>query len=306
METYFKNAKVVASGYSSELYHKQEAKRGTAGYVVSRSALVEFSHCPHRWRAGYKDDGTTATEFGLALDCVLLTPKRFELDYAVTPVTYTDEKTGEEKPWTFAAKVCKKWKEEHEGKTIIKRDVWENVLTAAHVADEDEVISVVLKSAETQLYITADYFDSTTGLTIPVKTLIDIVPAVDGPWGRTLWDLKSARDASATGWPKVIYSNGYAVQAAMILDLYAAARPGEKRDAFYHAVVENVAPFEPGRRVVGDQFIDLGRRNYQMALNEYAVCVKENRWPGYDTQRNGEQYQGCTICSPDSWMLGMK
>ena len=301
MIAFFTKAKIVGTNYNPQKYHSENAPRGTAEYVVSRSALMEFERCQHRWKAGFEMEGTDATEWGSAFDCLLLTPDRFGTGYAVCPATYPDQKTGEEKPWTFAATFCKEWRTEHEGKETLKSDLFVEIMAAQRSALDDPIISEVLKGSANQVYITAEYFDSTTGLTIPVKSLLDIVPAAGGPWGRSLWDLKSARDAAPGKWPRVIYDRAYDVQAAMSLDIYAAAMPGEDRVDFRHAIIENVKPFEPGKRLVGEEFITRGRMLYQQALARYAACLKSGEWAGYD--RGGDTFQGCTISSPESWMV---
>ena len=165
----------------------------------------------------------------------------------------------------------------------------------------DEVIGPMLKACDCQVYVTAEYHDSTTGVIVPVKALIDIVPHVSSAWGRSLWDLKSARDASASKWPRVIFDRGYDIQAAMSLDIYAAAMPDEDRVDFRHAIIENVKLFEPGKRLVGEEFLMRGRMFYQTALARYAQCLKSGVWPGYD--ESGNEFQGCTISSPEAWML---
>jgi hypothetical protein len=299
-EPFFKNSKVVGTSYSPEKYHSENGPRGGKDYAVGRSALMEFCRCEHRWVAGFEMEDTNATEWGSAFDCLLLTPERFAADYAVCPATYPDKKTGEEKPWTFAATFCKEWRAEHEGRQIIKADVYEEITGALKSAKADQVIGDVLKGADCQVYITAEYHDSTTGLVIPVKTLIDIVPHVGSSWGRSLWDLKSARNAAPGPWPRVIFERGYDVQAAMSMDIYAAARPDEDRVDFRHAIIEAVKPFEPGKRLIAEEFVTRGRMVYQQALARYAVCLKTGEWGGYDKDA---EFQGCTISSPEAWMM---
>ena len=301
MNEFFINSKIIGRNYSPAKYNAENAPRGTPDYVMRRSALMEFTRCEHRWKAGYETEDTDATEFGSALDSYLLTPERFAIDYAVCPATYPDKKTGEEKPWTFAAKFCKEWRDENEHKEMIKADVFNEITNAAKSANSDPVIGPLISESDRQVYVTAEYHDSTTGLTIPVKTLIDIVPTVKSAWGRSLWDLKSARNAAPGPWRRVIFERGYDVQAAMSLDIYTAARPDEDRVDFRHAIVENVKPFEVGKRLVGEEFIQRGRMIYQIALARYAVCLKSGVFDGYD--KGPDTFQGCTISSPESWMM---
>ena len=301
MSTIFTAAKIIAENYSPEKYHSENAPRGTKEYAIGRSSLMEFNRCPHRWVKGFEMDGTDATEFGSALDCLLLTPDRFALDYAVCPATYPDKKTGEEKRWTFAATFCKEWREEHSGAQIITADIFNDITGAVASAKEDKIIGPLLKCSASQVYITGIYHDESTDLDITVKTLIDTVPSKESVWKKSLWDLKSARNAAAGPWPRVIFERGYHVQAALSLDLYDAALPDEDRMEFCHAIIENVKPWEPGKRLLSEDFVTLGRATYRAALARYAQCLATGVWPGYDHESR-EFFQGCSISSPESWM----
>lgn len=298
----FQSAKIIAANYSSEKYHAENGERGTAQYIMSRSALMELRRCPHRWIKGFATEDTDATEWGSLLDTLLLTPSQFETRYAVRPDTYTSAKDGV-KPWNNNATVCKEWNEsvEAEGKKPLKKADLAEVQAALKSAKDDEIISSVLADCACQVYVVGDYYDEATGLTIGCKGLLDIVPGKDSAWRKSIWDLKSARNAAPGPWPRVVFERSYHVQAALSLDLYNAACPDEDRTDFCHAIIENVKPWEPGKRLISEDFLTLGRAQYRAALERYAKCLKSGEWPGYEAESR-DVINGMTISQPESWM----
>ena len=71
MSNFFTNGKIAGTNYNPEKYHSENAARGTPEYVISRSALVEFQKCPHRWKGGFEMEETNATDWGSLLDTLL-------------------------------------------------------------------------------------------------------------------------------------------------------------------------------------------------------------------------------------------
>src|SRR5437868_1489880 len=116
------NATIVSVDTDPAIYLRNE-KRGAREFVMSRSELAEFNHCPARWIAGFKKkDDTDALAWGSIIDCLMTaTPGTFSRRYAVCPETYTNKK-GEVKPWNNNADACQEWNEtqEESGKEVLK------------------------------------------------------------------------------------------------------------------------------------------------------------------------------------------
>lgn len=323
----FTNAKIIGENVSSADYRKN-AKRGDPAYVMSRSDLMEFAWCPSRWRAGYDDDGSKATEWGSLMDGLLLDAEHFDERFAVTPKFYpADGKKGEEpsmKLWTFQANYCKEWRNDRKDKEIVKWDDYEEARKAMAVLREDSDIVAILAGSQRQVMVTANYFDEATKLTIPVKGLLDIVPAIKGEFGSMAVDFKTCASAGLRPWAKAVYERGYHVQAALYLDLWNAAT-GENRSCFGHILQENYAPWQVGKRYLSSDgvgghgesmagemidfavdrtgaFISLGRSKYQSALEKYAQCLKSNVWPGYE-RYHGSIMPGWENVEPELWMV---
>lgn len=295
----FTSGKIVGVDYFPEVYHNmQAAKRGRAEFIMSRSELMEFDHCPQRWLRGVDRTGDRATDFGSLVDCIITAPKSVKNLFAVIPFEYVNE-DGERKPWNFNAKVCKEWKAQHEGKTLVKDDMMHEALQAQARLQEDRRIDELIKKSEKQVCITTLYqCRQDPKLTVPVKVLIDLAPVT----GDCLADLKTDRNAAPDKWERTVFDRDYHVQAAMYLDAYNSVPGVPQRSRFLHVIVENIKPFEPARRELSQEFIEVGRARYIWALERYCECLKTKVWPGFDDQGN-DIVNGWRLVQPKDWMI---
>jgi len=294
--TLIRNAKVIGSDTDPLTYHHQPGKRGERSFVMSRSELLEFAKCPMKWMyGGNEDEEIDSTTFGTLVDILLTQPGRFEDAIAVKPDTYASDEG--EKPWNGNSKVCKAWLKEHEKCLVVSRKEHSDAGLAVARLQSDPAISGFLKGCQCAVMVTADYHDADTGLIVPLKCLIDIVPQHE----KSLADLKTTRNAGHRKWQRDVFDNGYACQAALYLDCYVAAT-GEDRVDFRHVLVENVFPFQVGRRILTEDFLNVGRAQYLSALRLYAKCVNEQQFPGYDDNRT-DGYNGWTFVHPEPYML---
>jgi PDDEXK-like domain of unknown function (DUF3799) len=295
------SAKLVAVDYDDVKYHAESGKRGTKKYVMSRSGLCEFAKCPARWRDGYERKDSDATDYGSLIDCLFLTPKRFDDRFAVKPNTYQDAKTGEIKPWHAGAGPCKAWIEEIGARTPISTTDSDEAAKAIERLQKDKTIFAYAQSSAKQVYCTAKWKDP-CGITVPIKILIDLVPdKTHKDFGNTLGDFKTARDAALRPWAKAVHDYHYDMQAAMNLDVFNAAT-GQQRNDFRHIIQENVPPYQTAKRYLSREFIIGGRARYQDALERYAQCLKDNVWPDYDFMAD-VHYQGWAEIGQEPWMV---
>jgi len=304
----FQNAKVVGVGIDPEVYHRQDAgiERGSPAYIMGRSELMSFAQCPHRWILGYQPKDTDATDWGCLIDCRVLDPNRFGDKYAIAPATYLADgrKKGDpqiEKPWNRNATFCREWEEAQGDKTIIKADELVESEIAIKALYSDPDISQVLLGSEHQVMVVAEYKDRETEIVVPVKILIDIKPLESSGYQRQLFDFKTSVSADPARWPRIVFERGYHVQAALYLDVYAAAT-GEDRIEFGHIVQENFPPFETSKMKVSLEFLQMGRESYVFALRKYCQCIKTNQWPSYPPSHFHKD--GWNYADPESWMVG--
>jgi len=108
-----------------------------------------------------------------------------------------------------------------------------------------------------------------------------LVPRPDSKWGQCLFDIKTTDDASIDRWARTVLNYRYYYQAALYLDVINAAT-GCEYQRFGNIVQESAAPFEIGRRMISDTYIEIGRAEYKKDLANYCRCLKANSWPGYD------------------------
>jgi hypothetical protein len=301
MKTVFHDAKIIGAGIDPATYHLTVGKRGERNFVMTRSNLCDFLTCPARWIAGHETADTKATEWGQLMDALVLDSDRFNERVAITPATYPDSKTGEPKDWNRNANFCKAWEKERSGLLIVKPEKFGMAQDAKHALLEDEISYELISGSRHQVLVTATHHDPESGLDIPVKTLIDLVPAADLPViGESLADLKTADFAGPSIWPKKTFEYNYHVQAALSLDLFNAAS-GEERTTFLHLIQESSAPYAVGRRMLSQDFVELGRATYRTALAFYARCLKRSHWPGYDDMTR-VCIDGYTLTEPAPWM----
>lgn len=294
----FINSKLIGSQVDATEYHGQKIPRGMHAYPMSPSALKEFGRCPNRWLHGYQSPESEAKDWGSLLDCLVLTPSLFESRYIIEPATYVNEK-GETKKWSNNAKVCKDWHDQQAGKEVAKAGDIESVKAARERLTSDDVIKAFLDASNKQVMVEAQWQDEATGLTIPVRCLMDLVPRADTEFAKCVGDLKSSFTAALTPFARNVHKLGYHLQAAFDIDMLVAAT-GEDRNTWCFIVQESFPPWQPGKRILSQDFLELGRVEYKRLLRLYCQCLKTGFWPGYDD--HDEAVQSWSVVAPDPWM----
>lgn len=304
------NAKIAGVEADPSVYNQNTVRRGEPGYTMSRSSLSLFNLNPHKWVCGYREEATDAMEWGNLIDTLVLQPQKFGKRYAITPSTYpatpkTKGGVSEQKPWTRKATYCEEWETEMEmkGLTVLSPKDYQKALDAKAALLADERVRDLLDTSVVQMVLTAEYRDKATGLVVPLKMLLDLVPDKGCvTFGKCLADLKTTDSAAPRAWSRSVHTYWLHAQAAMYLDAFTLAT-GEDRTDFYHVIQESYAPYEICRRFLSQEFISLGRATYLEALARYARCVSLKQWPGYDEDRPVLQHNGWTITEPEPWML---
>lgn len=307
----FTNCKVESVESSPDAYTANFFERGDKNFPVSRSMLMAFVSCPAKWRAGWTPKDTDSTEWGSLIDCMVLTPGEFEKRFVLQPATYPATRTstavkegkakkGDPIPWNATATYCKQWAAKNDGKQVVTEKERVRCLEALNTLKADERCKTLIDCSARQVLVTGQYQDRDTGIAIPVKCLIDLVPhKSNSKYGRSLADLKTTRSAHPSSWQKSVHQFGYDAQAAMCLWLYSQAT-GEDRNTFYHILQENSHPWTVARRFLSVEFMELGRVKVLNALKRYCRCLKTNTWPNWD---DFSQYDGWSIVEPTAYMM---
>lgn len=314
----FTNGKIVGENVPIETYLAQPegVKRGHPGFQMRSGELGDFMSCPRRWIFRNEDgdsESTKAQTWGSLIDTLLTMPHELGKRFILTPETYPCEPSKKdprtEKPWSGNSTWCKEWlaDKEEAGYNVIKPHLLADAKMAVERLKSDPEIASLIKGAKFQVMVTVEYVDRDTKLVIPVKTLIDIVPPLDGPHGKSIANLKTCASASHYAWEKAVVEHGYDIQGALEFDTYLCAT-GEDRTDYLHPIQENTSPFEPGRRTLpqGETgFLFLGRDKYLGALMRYCQCLKAGVWPGFDDPDPGRTHanNGWTPAEPKPYML---
>lgn len=280
------------------------ASKGENGRVIlSRSDLCEILTCPSKWRKGSRpqDRKTWQTDFGSLVDCLITQPAKFAEYYKMPPGKEI------EKDWTWKSPKCRDWRHEQEanGFMVCTDEDYSEAREAVRSLQKqfgDQLVRLLTYSKK-QVFCMAEYQDEETGVVVHVKTLTDIVPALDDEqFGKCLFDLKTCRSAHPRAWKRAVFEDDLHVQGAMGLDCYGAAT-GEDRCDFRHLILENTQPWEGARRFLTSEFITLGREKYLRALKLYCLCVKHNDWPSYQDRNELTLNDGFEGVSPEAWMI---
>ncbi len=299
--------------------------RGDPDLTMGRSSLMEFYRCPKRWLNGYESEDSKSTEWGSLVDCLLLTPGQFKDRYAVSPEKYpakgmecpscgsitADSKTCRKcntariqveliKPWDNHAEYCNDWVLEQGSREIIKNKVFQSACDAVKVLQSDPEIKALVECSQRQVMATASYQDEETGIVVPLKILIDLLPDKDSQWGGSIVDFKTSESAALRKWRSKVYQFNYDCQSALYLDVWNATT-GEDRQDFRNIVQESYSPYQTEKRLVSQEFLEIGRDKYMKALALYCACLKSNLWPGYDS--DCRQIDGWQLTEPEPWMV---
>lgn len=270
-------------------------KRGDPDFVMSRSQLFEFANCPRRWKDGYRDGDTPEKDWGSLMDILVLDGEHMNDRVAIEPLEY-ENSDGDLKPWNNNSKTCRQWAKDNAGKLIVKAKLRHESRIAMKALLDDKHILSLLEASKTQVMFLATYVDEATGIVVPFKGLIDMVPGE--PFTDCLADLKTCRSAHPRAWEGHVVSYGYHWQSACYLDAYNKAT-GETRNEFKHVLQESMRPYYSELTALSYEFLMIGRREYKEALRLYCECLKTNKWPGYRATR----IHGCRVTEPPVWMM---
>lgn len=298
------NARIIGTDANPADYFKQEHPRGHEKFIMSASGISAFLPCPARWLAGYEPPDSKAKAWGSLLDCLFFTPQFFKQRFAIQPKNYvaTDGKT---KKWSNNSTTCRAWCKEQTdaGRAIVKADGKHGVEAAQVAAARlmaDPIIRSFREVSKVQVWVVAEWHDPETGLIIPLRACMDMVPAQESEYGDSLGDLKSAFTLLVRPFQRAVHARGYHRQGKLYLDMWNAATTGEERNTFCIVAQESYAPWQTARRMLSQDLLTVGANSYRHALGVYCKCLKTGKWPDYDD--TDEAIQGWTVVRPDPYL----
>lgn len=248
--------------------------------AVNQSTLKLFSKTAAHAREAmlHPKEPTEAMNFGSALHCAILEPKRFQQVYVVAPKFDRRTKEGKE-GWAT-------WEEQNRGKEIVAQDDMAAISAMANSCYSEPLVKSLL-TAPGSNEVALVWTDKRTGLRC--KALLDRVTTYANY--TVVLDIKSARDAGELEFGRAVFKLTYHVQAAFYLDGLNAIAPADRR--FLFIAIEKERPFCVAVYELDDESIAQGRATVRRYLNTYAECMATGIWPGYPS--------GVTPLSLPSW-----
>lgn len=254
------------------------------GPSISSSGLRDIElDCPAEYwdtspyndnRAESGQDGVEAAYFriGRAAHTLVLEPETFDRLFCTRPAAFSDWRTAESRKWRAAQAAS--------GMTVLDPAEMLQVQGVAKAIREHPLTKDGLWDGEIETAII--WQDHRTGIWL--KSRPDSLPRS----ARLVADLKVAASAHPLSVRRSIREFGYDMQLALVgIGLEAVLQMKVEDYALF--VVAAKRPHGTFLQVVSHDAIHWARLRLRRALDTFARCMKENRWPSYE-ERDGEQY----------------
>jgi exodeoxyribonuclease VIII len=232
---------------------------------ISRSALMEFSITPKKFKHRYIDKKkkaeTKAMKFGTAVHTFLLEPEKFWNCY-IREEKFNKTKLGNAQEVDYLIR--------KENKRVISDDFLATIEGIAKSIDSDSEALELLKGGlnEKSFY----WFDGDSSLLCKARPDI---------WHASmLVDLKTAKKADSRSFSYSMLEGGYHLQAAMCLDaIHIIAQEEHKR--YFFLIVEKEEPYDIAIKKLSAQDYWQGHHDYKSKLLQLSNCIHENKWPSF-------------------------
>jgi hypothetical protein len=165
-------------------------------------------------------------------------------------------------------------KARNEGKLPIAKSDMEKAQTMAGRVFQHRVAARLLESgwAEHSIY----WHDDATGVRLRCRP--DFLP--EGLSRPICVDYKTATSANPAQFQRAVMDYGYHQQQAFYED--GLAEIGLTDVGFLFVVQSKSAPYTVSVCQIDPEIVALGRRQNRRAIELYARCIEQDRWPGYD------------------------
>lgn len=269
-----------------EIYHSQCC----VGPSISSSGLRRIIESPAKFWM-YSDlnpnrviePETSALIVGRAAHHLFLGEPGFFDHFVIQPETYYDKTSGEDKKWTYAAKVCKAWREEVQagGVSILTAADFEMIKGMAGVLPwQVGMPNCGLKN--TKLVVEAGLLTGEVEKSMVwkqgnvwIKSRPDTIPQDKND----IADLKTSAGVDDRTVSTSLFERGYFMQAALA-GMGMQTTLNRQMEGFHLVYVDKSAPYEVSVRTLVEEDLILGERLIQMALATFERCLETGIWPG--------------------------
>ena len=161
-----------------------------------------------------------------------------------------------------------------EGKVPLKTGEAQQIADMADALTANPEADEVLRAEGRQVELSAFAQDEQTGVWLRCR--FDLVaPGV-------VADYKTAADADPSKFARrTMLDLGYHMQAAHYLDMAHRLGLANPDAGFAFIVQEKEPPYLAAVITVGDEYLELGRRDMRTAIDLWAQCTETGQWPGY-------------------------
>ena len=265
------------AGIPLERYHSAGICDGIAVSSSNLRTLWSKSakHMHAQWAENPKAEPRTVTRamlLGAAAHHLLLGEEGFKLKFIAQPETYTDKKTGLQKPWHNGADACKAWnaKQEDAGRIVIKVEELDCIVEMARSLALEPLVNEGLLSG----YVECSGFikDEETDLWIKVRP--DVIPPTDD----VFVDLKTTAEVTTPALQSSIRNFGYHQQGALIWQVCETL--GLPFSSFMLMFVETTNPWCARTVPLAEDDLGRGRQMNRFALREIRKSVDLNHFAG--------------------------
>jgi exodeoxyribonuclease VIII len=234
--------------------------------ALSASGLKLLAKTPFHYRNRPTKPPTSAMFAGTLAHCAILESSEFFSRYVIRPAEI-DLRTKDGKAWMASVPAGMEVITEEQARTARMQEL------AVH-----EMPAIAPLLAVGQPEVSAFWVDEQTGERCKCRP--DWVHTVEG--GVILLDVKTATDASPSGFQRAMWNFRYDLQAAWYSDGFEKAS-GVPVLAFVFVVVESDAPHAAAAYCLSDETMAAAREDNRRLLDLYAECKRTDTWPGYPT-----------------------
>lgn len=254
------------------------------GPGISASGLKDIKKCPalyHFKKSNYTPDSEKPEVLivGSAVHTFILEPEKFKNTYLIAP---TSDKRKKE--WKDFIKNIDPRDSE---KPVLRKDSMEVMMgikqSLSRARDEygTNIFENLIHHPETRRELAIYTIDGKRGILLKAK--------VDINYNGILFDLKSTKNAKHDSFMRDAANMGYDIQASFYLKVVSNAKQEAKGFGFIG--VEKDAPYLSNAILMEKRDITLGGFLTEKILDEYAYCIENNIWYGYngiDKKKNHE------------------
>lgn len=266
----------------NEVYHR--------GPGISKSGLdlIDTSGALYWTMKQNPREATDAMFLGTVLHALVLEPDTFEQRYIAAPANAPRKPSDRERyakkpsPETLArVEWWDNFEREAEGRLVVpnddgdtvwKRDVWSTVHYMRDAIMAHPEAAIFLDPSDIVAELSHYWIDPDTKRLCKCRH-----DAWNGP-NRMIVDLKSARDATLSGFQRAVHDMRYDVAAGWYQD--GTRRCGQIVESMIFVACEKQPPYHVAAYELDPEWVRQGRIKYQRNLMDYDRMLREQEWPG--------------------------